>query len=391
VNTPRPTGAELLLYGEAGGFASDWTIDGGDVLVRDRVTPANSLRTTTAWWGNSNASTKWVRRPSGLWVESPTTTPAMDFDPDWDGWALLIEPARTNLALQCRDLTQAAWTKTDCTAAKTADGIDGAANAASTLSATGVSATCLQSITSGSAARAQSFFLRRRTGAGAIEITQDNGSLWTAVVLTEQWKRFSVLATVTNPVVGIRITTSGDEVDVDFAQNEVGATVTSPISTAGSSVTRARDVVTKASTAFETGTDLTIALEAVRFDGTGGLDYYQDTSNKVSVRSSGTFVVSGGSQIAGLGPALASNVKTRLVVALRTDDFLAAANGGAAGADTLGTMWTGAATAYLGILDVNTTSHIRLRHLLVLPRRVNNFEVRQRSARGVPMSLYGIN
>ncbi|NVN99237.1 MAG: hypothetical protein HXX17_07935 [Geobacteraceae bacterium] len=46
---------------------------------------------------------------------------------------LLIEESRTNLLLQSRDMTQAAWSNTDITPAHTQVGIDGAANAATLM------------------------------------------------------------------------------------------------------------------------------------------------------------------------------------------------------------------------------------------------------------------
>jgi hypothetical protein len=155
---------------------------------------------------------------------------------------LLLEPGRTNIALRSRDFTQAAWVKTSITAALDVAGIDGASNTASRLTATAGDATALQSITSASAARVTSFFVRRITGAGTIEITQNNGATWTAITLTAAWQRFTIpVATITNPVIGVRMATSGDVIAVDAAQCEGGTFATSPIITIASAVTRAAD------------------------------------------------------------------------------------------------------------------------------------------------------
>jgi hypothetical protein len=155
---------------------------------------------------------------------------------------LLLEPGRTNIALRSRDFTQAAWVKTNITAARDVAGIDGVANTASRLTSTAGNATALQSITSASAARVTSFFVRRITGTGAVEITQNNGATWTAVALTGAWQRFVIpVATITNPVIGIRIVTSGDVIAVDAAQCEVGTFATSPIITGVAAVARAAD------------------------------------------------------------------------------------------------------------------------------------------------------
>ena len=147
--------------------------------------------------------------------------------------AIVHEPATSNLALLPRDLTNAAYVKTNCTAAKTATGTDGVANAASTLTATAANATCLQTITSASANRVTGAFIKRRTGAGVINMTQDNGTTWTPVTVPAAWGSTPLVipaATVANPVIGFQIVTSGDAIDIDWVQHELGAYITSPIS-----------------------------------------------------------------------------------------------------------------------------------------------------------------
>ena len=134
------------------------------------------------------------------------------------------------------------WTPSNLTTAKTATGPDGVANSASTLTATAGNATALQAITSASSSRLTSVYIKRRTGTGNIDLTQDNGSTWTTVTVTSAWTRVSIVAvTSTNPTVGIRIVTSGDEVDVYAFQHETGTVVTSPIITYAAAVTRAVD------------------------------------------------------------------------------------------------------------------------------------------------------
>jgi hypothetical protein len=102
----------------------------------------------------------------------------------------------------------------------------------------------LQAITSASASRVFSAVVRRRTGTGVVEITQDNGSTWTAITLTTSFQRFTTPnQTLTNPTVGFRIVTSGDEIDVDFCQAETGSVATSPIVTTAGTASRVADVV----------------------------------------------------------------------------------------------------------------------------------------------------
>jgi hypothetical protein len=127
----------------------------------------------------------------------------------------------------------------------TATGPDGAANSATTVTATAGNATVLQAVTATSTSRISSVYIKRRTGTGTVEITQNNGVTWTAVTVTAGWTRVSVpAATVLNPTVGLRIVTSGDAVDVAFFQCEAGfaSVATSVIPTSASQVTRTRDI-----------------------------------------------------------------------------------------------------------------------------------------------------
>lgn len=155
---------------------------------------------------------------------------------------LLLEMARTNVVLWNRDATNAAWTKTNVTAAKTQTGIDGSANSASLLTATAGNGTCLQAITLASSARYQSAFVKRVTGSGTVQMTMDNGATWTAITLTASWTRVTIpTQTLANPTVGFRIITNGDAIAVDYVQNENGIAPSSAIATTTVSLTRAAD------------------------------------------------------------------------------------------------------------------------------------------------------
>lgn len=156
---------------------------------------------------------------------------------------VLVEESRTNVALWCRDLTQSAWTKSNTTAVLNQTGADGAANAATLLTATAGNGTCLQAITLASSARAQSAYVKRVTGSGTIQMTMDNGTTWTAITVTSAYTQLSIpTQTLANPTVGFRIVTSGDAIAVDFVQNENGTVASSPIPTTTASATRAADI-----------------------------------------------------------------------------------------------------------------------------------------------------
>lgn len=179
---------------------------------------------------------------------------------------LLVEAvATTNDALQARNLADAVWLKTNVTCTKTATGMRNDANGASTCTATLANGTVLQPIVRAATAAAFSIHIKRRTGSGTINVTRDNGTTWTAVTgIGATWKRIvptadtpgcaggncivvsQVAGSTLNPTVGIQIVTSGDAVDLDFAQEEVNtkSQSTSPIETAAAATTRAAEHAT---------------------------------------------------------------------------------------------------------------------------------------------------
>jgi hypothetical protein len=177
-------------------------------------------------------------------AQLPTNTPLR---PAETCNGLLIEEARTNRLLWCRDATQTNWTKTDITPAKDQTGIDGVANAASSLTATADGGTCIQTITLASGSRTGSVYLKRLTGTGVVQVSLD-GSTWSTAELSDtEWRRIVLSGTVTNPVVGVRLAVSGDAVAMDYGQVEDGGYETTPILTTSATATRAVDLGTTAS------------------------------------------------------------------------------------------------------------------------------------------------
>ncbi len=159
--------------------------------------------------------------------------------------ALLVEAAATNLALHSRDLTNAVWSGTTVTTAKNAVGADGTASGATTITATAASGTVLQALSHASQSRVFSAYIRRVTGTGAIQLTTNGGTNWTTVTISSLYTQVACAAqTVASGTIGIRMAVSGDVIEVDFTQGEVGPVATSPIATTTGSVTRNADVVT---------------------------------------------------------------------------------------------------------------------------------------------------
>ena len=249
------TAGGTLLGAEANGLAVDFTSSTENLLIRDSTAALNySGLPFNANGGKltfTRASSATRINSSGLIETVSSDVGRIDHTLAGVKRGLLMEEARTNLCLQSSDFTNASWTKSNMSTAKTATGPDGAANSATTLTATAGNATALQAITSASSARITSVYIKRRTGTGNIDITQDNGATWTTVSVTSSWARYSISSvTSTNPTVGIRIVTNADAVDVYGFQHELGSFITSLIPTTTVSVTRAEDVCSIATSLF---------------------------------------------------------------------------------------------------------------------------------------------
>jgi hypothetical protein len=156
---------------------------------------------------------------------------------------LLIETNVSNVLLWCRDVTNAAWTRSFVTAAKTVTGIDGVGNSACVLTASNANATATQAISAGTTG-VFSIYVRRRTGSGVVQLSINGFTSSTAIVPTATWQRFQIAGT-SGASVGIRMVTAGDEIEVDFAQFEVTPAVlpSTPIYTQGSPAARAPDAI----------------------------------------------------------------------------------------------------------------------------------------------------
>jgi hypothetical protein len=184
---------------------------------------------------------------AGLLKLYGTTEPRFDYGPMGGGACrgLLIEATSTKRALWVRDGTNAVWTKSgSMTAAKTSTGIDGVAASCTLLTAASTNQTCLQTVTLGSSLRCFTAYVRRVTGTGTIEVTDNNGTNWTDItssLSTTGWYRCNLQRTQANPVIGFRIGTSGDAIDFDCADVEDNNIPTTPILTGASIVQRIRD------------------------------------------------------------------------------------------------------------------------------------------------------
>lgn len=146
-----------------------------------------------------------------------------------------------------RDLTNASWTKTNCTVTFDQTGADGVANNASLLNFTANNGTCIYtSLAYGVNTHAMQMIVERDTGTGTIEATIDGGTTWQDITaeLNDNNIPFAIDQSVAFPQFGFRGATSGDKIIVKHVGGYVNNTkedvlFASIINTSGSDVTRA--------------------------------------------------------------------------------------------------------------------------------------------------------
>lgn len=271
---------------------------------------------------------------------------------------LLIEAGATNLMLYSRDCTQAAWnTVTNMTALKDQTGIDAAATSASSLLATNTNAVITQSITSASATRTFSAYVKRLVGTGTVSITVD-GSAYTDVtssLVLNEWVRVSVTqAAVTNPVVGFKLATSADKIAVDYMQCESKAVPTSAVLSAAGQGARQADAISIGTlTPWFSATNGSLYAEAYSPAGDTGVNQYvcifdDTTANErlILFRATSTnaptwFIADGGATQATLNTgSWTASATQKFAVTYKANDIAASYAGAAIQTDTSATLPT---------------------------------------------------
>ncbi len=245
----------------------------------------------------------WCTKADFSLVQCPVNTPRVMMDKGSPSIAgLLVEgTAATNIVIQNRDLSNAAWTKSNMTCTKTAVGADLVSNAATRCTATSANATVCQTPTIAAARRNSSLYIRRAVGTGVVSVTRDgnytaitsslDATLLKRVVSMEEIgcqyggciQVDGMTGTGANPSVCVKLATSGDAVDIDLVQDEADYFPSSPITTTAASQARPAESALATVTSF---TAKSISWDVRRSGFTNGgaatfaLSVYADASNR---------------------------------------------------------------------------------------------------------------
>lgn len=276
-HSPTATGSHLLYTSLMSGGSATYSGDGTSGVLNTgvmavNITP-NALTTVPEYVSVGVLSSPW----HGAGVDGVKYFSTYEDGtpiPETNLLGARLNPnAITNNLLYCRDLTNAAWTKTNVTAALTQTGLDGQSNACSLLTATATDGTVLQTITAASAAACSGFYVKRSVGTGSIYFTRDGGSNWTDITSSINSSTFTLIkienTSVLNPQVGFKIATSGDAIIVDAGINHLGTQLSeTPAITTSASVTVNADTLTAATSGNFSDSAGTVIATVTRDDWT---------------------------------------------------------------------------------------------------------------------------
>lgn len=300
----------------------------------------------------SRASGAYFFNSSGILTQAAIDIPRFEFV-GGVCHGVLLEAGVTNYCRYNRDLTQASrWVATNITPLKNATGIDGVLNSCSTLTANSNDGTILQTIagSTGSTTRRSWCWIKRVIGSGQVSMTQDNGATWTPLTLTSAWTKVYIpSATVANPVVGFKISVSGDSIEVDMVSHVPTGNPSSSIPTLGDvDVTRASDSLSINRIPWFNQTSGTIVVYySLPFVASANSIYafYDGTANERIVLSGGgnpqfNVIDNNVSQVSLSSGTYSADTIMKSAMSYKENDFAMVTGGGTVQTDTSGTVPT---------------------------------------------------
>ena len=354
--------------------------------------------------------------------------PRFDYDPvTLQPKGLLVEEARTNLALYSEQFDNAAWTKSGATITANATvSPDGTTNADKLVENTSTGVHVLTqnvNMTSGvsytftvfakAAERSRLFFERSNATltsytalvdlAGGTVVSTTGTVTASITAVGSDWYRISltVLAAATaSGGVQVDLVSTGSTVNYTGngtsgvflygAQLEAGAFATSYIPTVASTVTRSADVATINGSLFSQWYGRSEGTFVAGFDMAGGSAAFANNRAVLVARESATSshniyngsgqvtgwtVVSGVDQAFLTTGALAADTVTNMAYAYKANDFAASRNGGTVATDTSGTL---PSPTVLGICSNSANSLFlsgHIRSIDYIPARAADFQL----------------
>ena len=321
---------------------------------------------------------------------APITNANSDYADASGPFGYNAEVARTNSALHSRKLaagvTATAWVESNITAADDATGVDGVANACSTLTATADNGTILQAITLASAAAVFQPFVKRKTGTGTIEITLNGGTNWTDITAAvdaaaPDWYRLAaVTATLANPSIGYRLGTSGDEIEVDMNDCQNGTFRTSPIPTTTAAVPRNADVLTYAVSGNISSTAGSVTAEVIlaaltNYQQVIGSPVGDTAAYPLLVDASGRIQQYDGTNNPIWAASVAANTLTNLGASWGGTAFLAAKDGASNAGTFDGNMGLATNFQIVGGAAASGNSSMNIRFLRIYPQALSSAQL----------------
>lgn len=240
----------LSLFSYAAGNFAVFDLSTGTIFTAPTVAGLTAdIESVGDGWYRCSLTVAVPERQRGFWI---STSPDGATNTAANGTSgILIYGAQAENGLTATtyedvaNLPVALWTHDNVTVAKDQTGIDGVADAASSVTATADNAEIKQISLLAADVHTSSVFLKRITGSGVVQVSLDGVTYSTVDLSLTEWRRIALSGTVANPALGIRLATSGDVIAVDYGQIESGGFVTSPILTTSFIITRAADFITQ--------------------------------------------------------------------------------------------------------------------------------------------------